>query len=78
MDFGLIDLEASSRTPTYEFSGSFPTLIEKEGEHGDQRRLDYVFATKDVAKKVTRAEIITTDTALILSDHLPVIVDLDL
>ncbi|MEQ9378392.1 MAG: endonuclease/exonuclease/phosphatase family protein [Imperialibacter sp.] len=78
LDFGLIDLEASRRSSGYEFSGSFPTLIEKEGEHGDKRRLDYVFATKDVAKKVTRAEIITTDTALILSDHLPVVVDLDI
>ncbi len=76
MDYGLVDLEASSRSSTYLFSGSFPTLVEKEGEHGDQRRLDYVFATKNLAKQVTKAEIITSDTVLILSDHLPVIVDL--
>ena len=35
MDYGFIDLEASLRTASYEFSGSFPTSIEKEGEHGD-------------------------------------------
>ena len=78
LDFGLIDLEASLRSSTYNFQGSFPTLVEKEGEHGDQRRLDYIFASKNLSDGVTRAEIITSDTALILSDHLPVIVDMGL
>ena len=76
MDFGLIDLEASSRSSTYNFSGSFPTLVEKEGEHGDQRRLDYVFASKNLAIKLGKANIIATDTALILSDHMPVVIEL--
>jgi exodeoxyribonuclease-3 len=76
MDYGLVDLEASLRSSSYLFQGSFPTLVEKEGEHGDQRRLDYIFASENLAKQVIRAEIITSDTALILSDHLPVIVDL--
>jgi len=75
MDFGLIDLEASLRNSSYNFSGSFPTLIEKQGEHGDQRRLDYVFASNNLADRVTKAKIITTDSALFLSDHLPVVVD---
>ena len=76
MDFGLIDLEASLRLSSYKFPGSFPTRIEKEGEHGDQRRLDYVFASGNLAKDVTKAKIISSDTALILSDHLPVLVEL--
>ena len=76
MDFGLIDLEASSRTSSYNFSGSFPTSVEKEGEHGDQRRLDYVFASKNLADKVTNANIINSDTALVLSDHLPIVIEL--
>lgn len=76
MDIGLIDLEASSRISTYNFFGSFPTLIEKEGEHGDQRRLDYVFASKNLANKVNKAKIITSDTALRLSDHLPILIEL--
>jgi exonuclease III len=50
-------------------------LIEKEGEHGDQRRLDYVFASKNLAGKVTSARIIATDTTFLLSDHLPVVVE---
>jgi len=75
LDFGLIDLEGSLRKPSYEFSGSFPTLVEKEGEHGDQRRLDYIFASKNLSDKVKRAEIIVNDTTLHLSDHLPVIAE---
>ena len=76
MDYGLLDLEARMRVSSHHFSGSFPTLIEKEGEHGDQRRLDYIFASKNLTKKVTRAKIISNDTTEILSDHLPVVVDL--
>ena len=78
MDFGLIDLEVKFRNTPHNFHGSFPTLIEKEGEHGDQRRLDYVFASKSLANKVINAKIIATDTALILSDHLPVVVNMEL
>jgi endonuclease/exonuclease/phosphatase family metal-dependent hydrolase len=78
MDYGLIDLEAVSRTSSYSFSGSFPTSVEKEGEHGDQRRLDYVFTSKNLADKVTKAKIVANDTTLILSDHLPVLVELNI
>jgi len=78
LDFGLIDLEASMRNSSFRFPGSFPTLVEKEGEHGDQRRLDYIFASRNLAGKVTKAEIISSDTAFILSDHLPVLVDIKL
>lgn len=77
MNYGFIDLEASSRTRDYVFPGSFPTWIEKEGEHGDLRRLDYVFASPNLVQKGARARIISSDTAQILSDHLPVLVDLD-
>lgn len=76
MDFGLIDLEAKLRNSTYTFSGSFPTLANKEGRHGDQRRLDYIFASKRLADKVTKAHIIASDTTLILSDHLPVVMEI--
>jgi exodeoxyribonuclease III len=78
LDFGLVDLEASKRVSSYKFNGSFPTSIEKEGEHGDQRRLDYVYMSKNLANKVTNAKIIVNDTTTILSDHFPVVVDLDL
>ena len=77
-DAGFLDLEFKRRTADYEFTGSFPTLIEKEGEHGDQRRLDYVFANKNLSDNVMRAEIIADKITLTLSDHLPVIVDFEI
>lgn len=73
---GLIDLEHSKRKSGYLFTGSFPTKIQKPGDHGEARRLDYVFASPSLAKRVPRAEIIADDTTWILSDHLPMIVEL--
>jgi endonuclease/exonuclease/phosphatase family metal-dependent hydrolase len=77
LDYGFVDLENKMRSEDYQFTGSFPTLIEKEGEHGDQRRLDYVFTDKGTATKVVHAEIIADDVTLKLSDHLPMIVDFE-
>ncbi|MEN8773400.1 MAG: endonuclease/exonuclease/phosphatase family protein [Akkermansiaceae bacterium] len=73
---GLIDLEHAKRGAKYRFTGTFPTKIDKPGNHGEARRLDYVFASPSLAKRVTRAKIIANDTTWILSDHLPVIIDL--
>ena len=73
----LIDLEYHMRPSYYYFTGSFPTLIEKEGEHGSQRRLDYVFTNKILADQVIRAEIIADEITMKLSDHLPMIVDFE-
>ncbi|MEM7012536.1 MAG: endonuclease/exonuclease/phosphatase family protein [Verrucomicrobiota bacterium] len=77
MDAGFTDLEASMREDDYKFTGSFPTLIEKPGEHGDLRRLDYVFTNSRLTGLARRASIIADDTTQILSDHLPVIVDFE-
>lgn len=73
---GFVDLEYAFRTDDYQFTGSFPTRIEKEGEHGDQRRLDYVFVNPELAEQVIDAQIIANDTTWLLSDHLPVRVDI--
>ena len=37
---GLIDLEHLKRGKDYKFTGSFPTKIEKSGDHGSARRLN--------------------------------------
>jgi endonuclease/exonuclease/phosphatase family metal-dependent hydrolase len=74
---GFIDLEQHLRPSYYYFTGSFPTLIEKEGEHGKQRRLDYVFTNKELANQVIRAEIIADEITMKLSDHLPMVVDFE-
>jgi exodeoxyribonuclease III len=75
LDKGFVDLEFQLRPDNYEFTGSFPTLIEKEGEHGDQRRLDYVFVSENIADQVVRANVVVNDTTWMLSDHLPVVAD---
>jgi exodeoxyribonuclease III len=77
MESGLVDLEAEYRTSTYHFTGSFPTALVKEGDHGDNRRLDYVFASKELAGMVSKVEIISDDTTHALSDHLPVVVEIE-
>lgn len=75
LNYDFIDLENKIRPDDYKFTGSFPTHIEKEGEHGNQRRLDYVFADGKTATTVIRGEIIADNETLKLSDHLPVIVE---
>lgn len=75
MDYGLVDVEYQMRNDDYHFTGSFPTSVEKEGDDGDARRLDYVFVSKNLADQVVDAQIIANDTTLNLSDHLPVRVD---
>lgn len=72
---GLVDVEYQIRSDDYRFTGSFPTRVEKEGDDGDPRRLDYVFVSKNLADQVMGAQIIANDTTWILSDHLPVRVD---
>ncbi len=77
LEYGFTDLENKMRSEDYQFTGSFPTLIEKEGEHGDQRRLDYIITDGETATTVVHAEIIADDVTLKLSDHLPMIVDFE-
>ena len=75
MNAGFTDLEYRMRDDDYTFTGSFPTLIEKPGDHGSRRRLDYVFASPGLLPFVHHASVIDDDTTLFLSDHLPVLVD---
>lgn len=74
---GFTDMEYVLRPDSYVFTGTFPTLIEKEGEHGDQRRLDYVFVSANLRDHVQSAQIIANDTTWMLSDHLPVVADFE-
>ncbi len=73
---GWTDLAYQFRSANYEFTGTFPSKVEKEGEHGDLRRLDYVFASPNLIDQVVDANIIANDTTQFLSDHLPVRVEL--
>ena len=72
---GFLDLEAKFRTA---FQGTFPTEIEKPGDDGDSRRLDYVFANPVIAKEcVATRSIVDAETSR-FSDHYPVIADFKL
>ncbi|MFK7821989.1 MAG: endonuclease/exonuclease/phosphatase family protein [Planctomycetaceae bacterium] len=70
---GFVDQEARFRT---EFKGTFPTRIEKEGEHGDSRRLDYILTNRNLSKDVLSTWSVSNVTTYTLSDHYPVIMDL--
>jgi exodeoxyribonuclease-3 len=72
VDAGFEDVEATKRPINAAFTGSYPTKISKEGEHGDQRRLDYIFVNQVLRDKVVMAQTIANDTTWGLSDHLPV------
>lgn len=74
-DWGLIDLELSHRPENYLFTGTFPGLVQQEGQHGDLRRLDYIFINENLKSNVQRAGIIANDSTQYLSDHLPVVAD---
>lgn len=69
---GFVDQEARFRN---EFQGTFPTRIEKEGEHGDLRRLDYVLTSPNLSNTVVRAWSIVDQHTHKLSDHYPVMMD---
>lgn len=74
MNAGFVDLEFYKRGEDYQFTGSFPTKIEKSGDDGSQRRLDYVFATPNLAERLDRANIVADEQTWLLSDHLPMLV----
>lgn len=69
---GFVDLEARFRKA---ISGTFPTQIEKPGDHGDPRRLDYVFANPTMAQRCVDAYSVVDEATATLSDHYPVIAD---
>ena len=78
MKAGFTDLEYRMRGADYTFTGSFPTLIVKPGDHGSRRRLDYVFANANLVPYVNQASVIANESTQFLSDHLPVLVDFEI
>jgi endonuclease/exonuclease/phosphatase family metal-dependent hydrolase len=68
-DAGLTDLVAAKRE---RFLGTFPTKIRPDEDMGPPRRLDYLFASPNLAKACRSASCIVTERTSILSDHYPV------
>ena len=77
INHGFIDTELAGRQDNYKFTGSFPTDVEKPGDHGDNRRLDYVFVSPSLRDYIFSSQIIVNEQTLFFSDHLPVLIDIN-
>ena len=75
---GFVDLVARLRPPAAPFVGTFPTELRRPENLGTDRRIDYVFAGPALAESVKSAAIVRDKTTAMLSDHYPLVVDLDL
>ena len=60
------------------FEYSVPTTSNKDEKHFTKLRLDYIFVSKLLARKLTNAKIIRTKETNQLSDHFPVIIEIDI
>jgi endonuclease/exonuclease/phosphatase family metal-dependent hydrolase len=70
---GFVDLGASSVGPTY------PTRIERKQKESDVSvRLDYMFATSNLASRCRSIRVIDEPPAHEASDHLPLLAEFDL
>lgn len=70
---GFVDVVAALRTSAAAPSGTFPTRLRAHEDHGDERRLDYLFLPETAASNCVSARIVNNATTQLLSDHLPVI-----
>lgn len=69
---GYVDLIARARTPQSQFTGTFPTRLVSDENHGTDRRLDYIFVSQRLLPLVVSAQILRDDVTEQLSDHIPV------
>ncbi len=64
MENGFSDLEYRMRGAGYTFTGTYPTSIEKPGDHGAGRRLDYVLSNAALVPYVHPRSSQTTPPAI--------------
>jgi gluconolactonase len=69
---GYVDVLAASRWSSETFAGSFPTPLVSDEDHGTDRRLDYLFASANLAGSVESPVILRDSVTARLSDHYPV------
>jgi endonuclease/exonuclease/phosphatase family metal-dependent hydrolase len=75
-NYGFADTELEGRHDNYKFTGSFPTAVEKPGDHGENRRLDYVFVSPSLYQHISPSRIVVNEQTMLFSDHLPVLIDI--
>ena len=68
---GYVDVLAASRWPSEPFAGSFPTPLVNDEDHGTDRRLDYMFASANLASAIESPVILRDPVTARLSDHYP-------
>jgi exonuclease III len=78
MNAGYIDLVARFRPSGAPFVGTFPTELRRDEDHGTDRRIDYIFATPNLAPFATYATVIRDPLTAQLSDHYPLLAEFDL
>lgn len=72
LDQGFVDLVARARWDSEPFTGTFPTPLVAAEDHGPDRRLDYLFASPNLAGSVESVAILRDAATERLSDHYPV------
>ena len=65
---GLIDVGVQHRK---RFLGTFPTKLRPGEDMGPDRRLDYIFTSKNLAQRCRSARYIVDEVTGLLSDHYP-------
>jgi exodeoxyribonuclease-3 len=75
MDMGFVDI-VKQFSKSFEYS--VPSLYNRDKDHFTKLRLDYIFANKQIADKVTKAKIIRNDITNQLSDHFPVVAEINI
>jgi endonuclease/exonuclease/phosphatase family metal-dependent hydrolase len=78
LNAGYLDLVARFRPPNGPFMGSFPTELRREENHGTDRRIDFIFVSPNLVGSARSATIVRDDTTALLSDHYPLIAELEL
>lgn len=69
---GYTDLIERDRAAGSVFQGTFPTPLVSDEDHGTDRRIDYIFASKTLEPSVVSACILRDAVTEGLSDHFPV------
>lgn len=78
LSMGFHDVVAESRSPDWQFIGTFPTQLVASQDQGPLRRLDYIFVSSNLVDHVRRAAILRDAVTEQLSDHIPVTATLEI
>jgi exodeoxyribonuclease-3 len=73
---GFVDLVERTRPSSAPFVGTFPTELRREEDLGTDRRLDYLFVSSNFAGRARYAAIVRDAATAVLSDHYPIVAEL--